>query len=192
MDVDCHFVRYLVTRKQLELRYICMKDQLADIFTKWPSSTHFKTLVQTFRGEYTLASWRGLMIKWQVNIQLIFVTNSIIGIAVFWQLCSIYKCNNQLYISLSCNKIKQEKPFSESSIFYNLSHMSSIYLGSCKGIGKHVKSGNVELDFTLPINKDGREILEKHMYGKWAVGFISKIKCIIMIHQIFVGLIDSK
>lgn len=44
IEVDFHFVRDLVTRKLLNLRYLCTEDQLADLFTKGLSTQRFHTL----------------------------------------------------------------------------------------------------------------------------------------------------
>ncbi|KAM1296793.1 hypothetical protein ACFX2I_023596 [Malus domestica] len=45
LEVDYHYVREKVVRKQLFVSYVCSQDQLADIFTKGLSSSRFKFLV---------------------------------------------------------------------------------------------------------------------------------------------------
>ena len=44
VEVDYHFVRERVLRRDLQIRYIATSDQLADIFTKSLSSSHFQFL----------------------------------------------------------------------------------------------------------------------------------------------------
>jgi hypothetical protein len=34
IEVDYHFVRYMVAKKKIRIRFISFQDQLADIFTK--------------------------------------------------------------------------------------------------------------------------------------------------------------
>ncbi|KAB2624056.1 hypothetical protein D8674_015716 [Pyrus ussuriensis x Pyrus communis] len=45
LEVDYHYVREKVVRKQLLIHFICSQDQLADLFTKGLSSSRFKLLV---------------------------------------------------------------------------------------------------------------------------------------------------
>ena len=45
LEVDYHYVREKVVRKQLVVSYVCSQDQLADIFTKGLSSSRFQFLV---------------------------------------------------------------------------------------------------------------------------------------------------
>lgn len=44
IEVDYHFVREKVIRKDLELRYVATIDQIADIFTKGLSTVRFTAL----------------------------------------------------------------------------------------------------------------------------------------------------
>jgi hypothetical protein len=45
LEVDYHYVREKVIRRELEVDYICTQDQLADIFTKGLSPARFRSLV---------------------------------------------------------------------------------------------------------------------------------------------------
>ncbi|KAM1550335.1 hypothetical protein ACFX10_042608 [Malus domestica] len=45
LEVDYHYVREKVVRRELQVNYICSQDQLADIFTKGLSSSRFTLLV---------------------------------------------------------------------------------------------------------------------------------------------------
>ncbi|XP_075633672.1 uncharacterized protein LOC142606162 [Castanea sativa] len=44
LEVDYHYVHDKVVRKELDVRYICTTDQVADVFTKGRSSARFKLL----------------------------------------------------------------------------------------------------------------------------------------------------
>jgi hypothetical protein len=45
LEVDYHYVREKVIRRELDVDYICTQDQLADIFTKGLSPARFRSLV---------------------------------------------------------------------------------------------------------------------------------------------------
>lgn len=59
LEVDYHYVRDKVVRKELDVRYICTTDQVADVFTKGLSSSHFKLLTNKLMVRSRPISLRG-------------------------------------------------------------------------------------------------------------------------------------
>ncbi|KAM1607073.1 hypothetical protein ACFX15_027331 [Malus domestica] len=60
LEVDYHYVREKVVRKQLLVNFICSQDQIADLFTKSLFSSHFKLLVSKLPVVSRPVSLRGV------------------------------------------------------------------------------------------------------------------------------------
>ncbi|KAL5706233.1 hypothetical protein ACHQM5_024431 [Ranunculus cassubicifolius] len=59
LEVDYHYVRDKVVRKELAVQYICTEDQIADVFTKGLSSVRFKNLTHKLMVHPCPISLRG-------------------------------------------------------------------------------------------------------------------------------------
>lgn len=44
LEVDYHYIREKVVRKEIDVNYVCTQDQLVDIFTKGLSTSRFQFL----------------------------------------------------------------------------------------------------------------------------------------------------
>lgn len=59
LEVDYHYVRDKVVRKELDVCYVCTTDQVADVFTKGLSSPRFKLLKDKLKVQACPISLRG-------------------------------------------------------------------------------------------------------------------------------------